>query len=67
MSGAKGKSGGARPGSGRPPRESGKVRVMFNLSPQAMRLVQSIPVGLRSKWIDSLIRETHWFKTDFSA
>jgi len=67
MSGKPRKSGGKRPGSGRPPVPQKNVRVQFSLSPQAIRLIQSIPPGLRSKWVDSLIRETHWHKTDFQA
>lgn len=55
MSGSKGKSGGARPGSGRPPRPSGKVKVQFNLTPEAIALLHLIPDGLRSKWLENAI------------
>lgn len=57
MSGRKGKSGGKRKGSGRPARDSGKVRVMFNLTPHAIDTLRLIPSGKRSKWVDGLIRD----------
>ena len=57
MTGKKGKSGGARVGSGRPRRPLTRRKVQFSLSLKACELLHRIPAGERSKWLEAIIFE----------
>jgi len=57
MSGTKGKSGGARAGSGRPTRGSNRVSVEIQLSTDQATYLREMPKGMRSAYIGRLIAE----------
>jgi hypothetical protein len=58
MSGTKGRSGGAREGSGRKATGKTKVRVQFSIDREVWRaFCQSIPSGQRSRYIEKLLND----------
>jgi hypothetical protein len=58
MSGKKGRSGGAREGSGRKPTGATKVRIQFSIDAGVWRaFCQATPSGQRSRYVEKLLHD----------